>query len=188
MRIVALLIAAVCFSSGATADSLATRDRDVLKLALQGSCQYRHKHPQVGKEVLESTSALVRVDHQSQFLGAVSGAYTEAVMDLLERNERSQPLPSDITCSGEILASRSAIDTAFKGDAIPPRWDGFYRAFPGAKSRGVLSLPGYTRSGEHAIVYRASVCEGICGSGHLLEFRRQHGQWVFDQAITVWIS
>jgi len=109
-------------------------------------------------------------------------------MNLLERNERPQPLPSQITCSGEILASRSAIDSAFKGDAIPPRWDGFYRAFPGAKSRGIVSLPEYSRSGERAIVYWASVCEGICGSGHLLEFRRYNGQWVFDKTITVWIS
>jgi len=31
-------------------------------------------------------------------------------------------------------------------------------------------------------------CEGICGSGHLLEFRRRDGRWIFDKAVTVWIS
>lgn len=190
MRCTLLLMASVGFSSIVFADSLAARDHDVLKTALQASCQYQRKHPEAGKEVLESTSAPLGDDHQSHLLNAVGSddPYTAAMMNLLQRNARPQRLPSQITCSGQILASRKAIETAFKGDAIPPRWDGFYRAFPGAKSRGVVSLPGYTRSGERAIVYRASVCGGTCGSGHLLEFRRERGQWVFDKAITVWIS
>ena len=110
--------------------------------------------------------------------------------DLTRRGKVRAVLPSDLGCPGLRYAREATIDRTFESsDAIPPKWDGFYRQFPGADTILKLSLPGYTRDRSGAIVLGSVVsCDGFCGNGDFIKLVRRGGAWKVTEVETAWIS
>jgi hypothetical protein len=75
--------------------------------------------------------------------------------------------------------------------AGPMGWDVFYATYP--KSRGYLqvSAVGFDKAHEHAIVYMAHSCGGLCGQGGYRFLERTAGGWTearLNVADCGWVS
>jgi|SRR5579872_33371 len=73
--------------------------------------------------------------------------------------------------------SRDTIQSFFTNTAGPIGWEAFYAAYP--KSRGFLRLSavGFDQAHEHAFVYMADACGGLCGEGAFHFLLRTADAW-----------
>jgi hypothetical protein len=56
-------------------------------------------------------------------------------------------------------------------------WEAFYKMFPGALGTLSLSVVGYSRSGDRAVLIVNRGCHSQCGDEHIVTLRREAGQW-----------
>jgi hypothetical protein len=170
-------------SKAARAPDYAATDRAVLAASLQFTCDQLNEHNRGSFEVLESQSAQVR-----KLSADLQEEYAEALRNLLERNIARQSLPSGIACNAIKVVDPQTIDAAFNTEKKPPSWDNFYAQYPGAAGRGSISLPGYSRKRDHAVVYRAGACGPMCANGVLQLMRKVGKAWQLEESVTIWIS
>ena len=114
--------------------------------------------------------------------------------DLRLRNRSQVTLPLDGICPGASIVSHAEIERAFDVPAptepasLEWRWEGFYRAFPGAWGRVRLSVPGYSKSGSTAVVYLETGRGALSGWGGYLLLQRKSGGWVVTKRENLWAA
>jgi hypothetical protein len=94
-------------------------------------------------------------------------------------------------CPGLVLASEAAIQAALTGPRHGPTfkdWGNFASQFPGATAVRRVSLPGYSRDGQYAVVYSSGTCGRLCGSGFSVTLKRTKSGWTVVDAKMAWIS
>ena len=69
-----------------------------------------------------------------------------------------------------------------------PGWEGFYATYPNSRGYMVLSLPGYSRDGDTAVIYVASAAGLYAGSGFVHVLKREGDHWRVIESNTAWIS
>jgi hypothetical protein len=67
-------------------------------------------------------------------------------------------------------------------------WRAFAAMFPNAVGTVSLSPPGYSRSGDQAVVYVEHGCGSLCGEGRIVWLRRTDGRWRIVRTHGVWVS
>lgn len=110
--------------------------------------------------------------HEAARLSLDDG-YSQALGNLRSRNLASVAFPSRFHCPRLKLVEHSSVVPVLEhGD-----WQGFRRTFPGAVKLIRISLPGYNRTHDRAIVEVSTACGINCGSDDLIELRRVNGTW-----------
>ena len=167
-----------------------SEDDAVLSAVLRKACSNSGQ-----KVVLSSTPADPADDSVER-----TGLYLEARAAMLRRSPKyfgesehvqgdSIRLPNN--CPGLMLASDAEIDSALSGEIRGPTyqdWGSFKARFPGATAVLRVSLPGYSRDGNYAVVYSSASCGRLCGSGFSITLRRTRDGWVIVDSTTAWIS
>jgi hypothetical protein len=99
--------------------------------------------------------------------------YSQALGNLRTRDPASVTFPSGFDCPRLKLVERSAVASVLEhGD-----WQSFRRTFPGVVKLMEISLPGYNRAHDRAVVEVSMTCGINCGSDDLIELRRVNGKW-----------
>jgi hypothetical protein len=92
-------------------------------------------------------------------------------------------------CPAGRVVDGKEIDSVFaRQTAIPPKWEPFYAAFPGATGLLRISLPAFTPDRKHAVVYLDGTCNPLCGSGFYFGLMRRKEGWKVSRRETAWIS
>jgi hypothetical protein len=104
----------------------------------------------------------------------LSEEYATTLKNLRTRNSGSVPLPDGFTCPGYQIVARSNLGALYKPHGT---WAAFQRAYPGVGSIREASLPGYTRTGDLAIVEVALSCGLNCGSDDFILLQKANGKW-----------
>jgi hypothetical protein len=68
----------------------------------------------------------------------------------------------------------------------PERWIAFYDKFPDAEGGMYLSLPGYSKRRDAAIVQVAGACGWLCGSGFFWILRKESDHWQVEKSVQGW--
>jgi hypothetical protein len=171
---IAVTMLTLCLTSCATMKAMTNEDGEVVRTVISRLCE------EVNEEsyyVLSSSSAVVddffvpsRIDDDTR-------------RSLIARNSQAGELPTSQPCN-EVLRRvdqtllSSELQAAMQSS---PRhidqWSAFYAKFPKAKGIVRLSLPGYSTSGETAVVQVSIACGDVCKS---VSF------WVLERAGTRW--
>jgi hypothetical protein len=92
-------------------------------------------------------------------------------------------------CPADRVVDGKEIDSVFaRQTAIPPKWEPFYAAFPGASGLLRISLPAFTPDRKRAVVYLDATCNPLCGSGFYIGLTRGKEGWKLSRQQTEWIS
>jgi hypothetical protein len=111
-------------------------------------------------------------EHEASRL-SLDQAYSQAIKDLRARNPGSVPLPKEFACRKLQVVPLTAIGS--ERGAI--NWETVHRSFPGVQRVIKISLPGYSRDRDRAIVEVSMTCGLLCGSDELVELQRSNGKW-----------
>lgn len=158
-----------------------SEDREVLSAVIQNLCDKAGP----GYSVLSTSTVAV----DPSFVD--DGLDRESVRSLLRRNKTSGPLPPLDLCPKLKGASQSEIDVSMnvrQPDGSTIGWPGFYKAFPGATGAMYLTLPGYSKHGDLAVVQVAGACNDLCGGGSYWILRKIDGKWLLDKTVPGWVS
>jgi hypothetical protein len=167
----------------ASSTTAGSQDAAVLKAALADLCEGNYL-------ILDSSNVA-----PSQGTWEPPGFPTAAMRELWSRSRRPELLPLSEACPGTYVATQEEIKAAFDVPSSPGptsldwRWeDGFYKRFAGAWGLIRLSLPGYSRDGKTAVVYRERSRGALSASGELLLVRRSGKLWAVSQTIGLWVA
>jgi len=67
-------------------------------------------------------------------------------------------------------------------------WEDIPRKYPNVMAYAVLSPLGFNKAHDHALVYVAYSCGGLCRRGHLVLFEKKDGRWQVLRTVELWIS
>lgn len=167
-RISLALFAALLIAGGSQATATREKDSAVL-LAAVSPCEGEPEillattlSTDVGEETPEHKAARLSLDQW----------YSEALTNLHTRNSVSVPLPKEFACSKFKVVALSAIGSTHFID-----WKRVHRLFPGVTGVLQISLPGYNRDRDRAIVEITMACGLQCGSDYLVQLRKTDGKW-----------
>ena len=177
MKIQVLLIAFVWTVSCANAQSapVPITDSAVLSAVTHKLCDFAKTNSASGYDVLPNTNE-----------GATSDVWPEslnqqAATSLAKRNSTTQLLPSMYLCSYIRLVPAAWLHN-FRG------WAWFHAAFPGSSSVLRLSLPGYSRNGDIAVVLVSTTSGPLASGGYYWVLQSVHGKWVVVKQLSAWVS
>jgi hypothetical protein len=158
---------------GSCAVDFKTEDANVLRAAL---CP-----PFVGSRgVLVSSTLDTSHAHESAAAEAarmgLTEEYSTTLKNLRTRTSASVSLPEDFTCPEYQIVARSDL-APWYGSGGSGTWEDFKRAYHGAGIIREVSLPGYNRAGDRAIVEVALECGMNCGSDDFILLRKVNGKW-----------
>lgn len=115
-----------------------------------------------------------------------------AIQSLLARNAVRHDLPRVEMCLGFKVVARAIIKKLFESKANSakpvPLWQPFHQSFPKAAGILSLSLPGYSESGQLAVVQVSYACGLSCGSGEYWILKNIKGKWVVISRSPAWVS
>jgi hypothetical protein len=178
----ALVVALSLPTACATRLELHNMDRDVISAVVRQMC----KQKMSGYVVLSSATATVNPAFTPESLD------DSARRSLLERNKVSVALPDIDTCESLRLVDGEEIEhyLGVPGSDFRDRWVAFYEKFADASGVMSLSLPGYSKEGDIAVVQIASSCGETCGGGSFWVLRKVSGQWSveFGKVVEGWQS
>lgn len=181
-RAFSFFIAAPLFISAcASVNTSSSEDQVVLSAVIQKLCATAGS----GYSVLSTSTVAVDPSFVNDDLDR------DAVRSLLNRNKTSGTLPPLDLCPKLKGASQSEIDVSMSArqpDGSTIGWPGFYKAFSGATGAMYLTLPGYSKRGDLAVVQVAGVCNDLCGGGSYWILRKIGGVWVLDKTVPGWVS
>ena len=180
-RACAIFILTATCAFRAFADPPADDDRAVLQATLAALCAQSGPF-----DVLSNSAAQLPLG-----AGGEQQLNGEALGDMRQRNAASSHLPADLGCPAVHPADEEAIAAALRPPAAsgrPGGWDGFYASFAGARGLIRLSLPGYSKAGDVAVVYMSSACRGFCGAGFYYELHRVKGAWSITRRSNAWVT
>jgi hypothetical protein len=103
----------------------------------------------------------------------LSDDFSDALNDLRSRNSgSSKPLPEGFKCPSLKIVPRSDLASWYEHND----WKAFRRAFPGFKRIREVSLPGYNRARDLALVQIAVSCDDCTGVDQLFAFHKVDGK------------
>lgn len=183
MRNAAALAAFLMAVSCATNRGITVEDEQVLSAVVDQLCRYHSN----GYDLLSSLSAVVNPNFTPTNMDV------SARQSLLDRNRSAASLPEFNTCEGLRRTDAKEIDNYLENPswgAMRERWAAFYKRYVDAKGVMTLSLPGYSKSGDVAIVQVSGACNDLCGSGFFWVLRKVAGRWQVDphRVIQGWTS
>jgi hypothetical protein len=118
-----------------------------------------------------------------------------AVDDLKHRAQIKTELPASLATGDVHLLNDREIQQALKdarpstkASSIHKGWESFYSAFPGSAGLMKISLPGYTATGDIAVVYTSFRCGALCGTGQYFYLRKVGGSWQILVYFPAWVS
>jgi hypothetical protein len=155
-----------------------SEDAAVLSVITHTLCAIAQASGASGYDVLPNTNAGATPE---SFEGFPASLDAHAMQSLAERNSHTQSLPSLSLCSRIRLVPAAWLDR-FRG------WAWFHAAFPGSSSVLRLSLPGYSRSGDVAIVLVSTTSGPMASGGNYWVLQKVHGKWVVVKKVLAWIS
>jgi len=156
----------------------AAEDVAVLSAITTKMCKYAASHSGAHYQVLSTQTSVVDRAPSSQDLDP--GAVSSVVL----RNKATHDLPPLTLCPGYRSAPQATIEAAMAREG----WQGFYKAFPKSSGTSYLSLPGYTRDGNVAIVMVSGACDSLCASSFFWVIRKVAGKWTFYKSVPWTIS
>jgi hypothetical protein len=170
LRIAAAVSLVLLTAIGTTAADTESEDAVVLRAAL---CAPFVGEPGVLVSTTLDASRKQEAAPQEAARMGLSEEYADALKDLRTRNSESMPLPDGFACSGFKIVPRSDLASWYEhGD-----WGGFQRAFPGINNIRQVSLPGYNRTRDRAVVEVQLSCGRNCGSTDVFVLRKTSGKW-----------
>lgn len=136
------------------------------------------------------------------FMGDTRKLDPHAMAELIRRSGESTALPSGISYQRVHLVDGQRIDEAFARKAKHPMEfpvpagagipiganTGFEDTFPHAASLLRMSMPGYSVSGDLAIVYVVESCGGLCSRGEYIILHQVNDTWKVTERLTAWSS
>lgn len=171
-----------CVTANAAGDGLSERDIAVLTVVLQQrACQLADQKHQIVSDqpTLPTNIAVPQAWHSSAAL----------TQELARRSKQETKWTHIDICPAVQIVDGSRVEAAFASDKrIPPGWDSFENAFPGAARLLGVSLPAFTSDGNGAVVYLDTKCGVLCGAGFYIELKRTDAGWQITQVETAWIS
>jgi hypothetical protein len=109
--------------------------------------------------------------------------------ELTRRGNESSRWPVGKFCREIHVETDESIEATFQGDIrIPPGWEHFGETFGGARGLLRISRPAFSLDGKHAVISEGYYCEGLCGSGMLLELEFSAGAWRVTRITGTWQS
>ena len=151
--------------------TISPTDRQVLSAVIAPLC-----HPKDASFKVLSRKPYVPDD-------SFQGLDPDVFAQMRHSSKFTQQLPVDLGCDGVHMESERLIQVAFQRKPSHPiesykiPWGGFYETFPGTSGLMYVSMPGYSATGDSAMVYVHEGCGGFCGAGRLLTLRRIGGKW-----------
>lgn len=130
------------------------------------------------------TSADARVGNLRPFFSAVPD---DVQADFRTRNRsRSKVEVAKIQGPFQILSlsSESAQELFRRQDG----WRSFHERYPTAPGIIAVSVPGFNRGHDRALLYLQMSCGQICGGGSLFFLRKDSGQWKVNDTVSVFES
>jgi hypothetical protein len=182
LAVLAIVASSSCVTTDAADKAPMERDIAVLRAVLQKEACGRadQKYQVVSDRPAPATSVSVPKTWRS------SAALNE---ELARRSEEALSWTHIDVCSAVRIVEGSKIEAIFAADdRIPPGWDSFENAFPGASRLIEVSLPAFTSDGKRAVVYLDTKCGVLCGAGFYIELKRTAAGWQVTQRETAWIS
>jgi hypothetical protein len=182
-KTVMTLVAGALFSTSSCATSrrVEGNDRQVITTVIQKMCDKKDH----GYVVLSSNTGAVNRNF------VLDGLDATARESLIDRNQKPTNLPMLEACSGFKFVDGKVVDSYLESPekgGMPERWMAFYAQFPDAEGVMYLSLPGYSKHGDVAIVQVASACGWLCGSGFFWILRKESDRWQVEKTIQAWQS
>jgi hypothetical protein len=105
-------------------------------------------------------------------------------LELVAGNRTSTPIP-DPHVDQALHRPLAEVERALAGSDW---WHGFYRAFPGTAGLLQVSRAVLSEDGRHALIYVAHSCDGLCGTGAVLELIHDGNGWRIEDGIPLWVS
>ena len=118
--------------------------------------------------------------------GEVPELSLETTHDFVTRNKRQYPVGNLFTLPNKYAF---ASDTDLK-ELIPECccWEPFYDRFPTSGGFITLSMPGFNKAKDQAIVYYARTSGGLSGRGYMVILAKKGYRWNILKAIEIWIA
>jgi hypothetical protein len=177
-----LVVPLVAFACLACAPGPAQRDdAAVLRAALGAACEDMHSLPTILSDATANSaffSSPSKWPHGSRYW-----------WQLHFRSIDATAWPPGALCPNVRIVTQREIDKTLPADLrVPPDWQKFRAAFPGARGYSAYSRPIYSSDGMHALIFTDHHCEGFCGLGEVLELDRVDGRWRTVRRAMTWIS
>jgi hypothetical protein len=108
----------------------------------------------------------------------------------LARAEQRRKWPLLTPCGAAVrVVDGSFVEGIFDRETTRPRsWQGFYAAFPVSMGLFKISAPVLDADGNAALVHVERTCDVLCGTGWLVELRKEQGRWRVVRREGLWIS
>jgi hypothetical protein len=178
--VVYLFLFALLFSQESFAGHANPEDVAVLTAAIRQDCAAR------GGEYVVLSSETFPVAEADVMSGNLD---VDAKNDLLKRNVSASPLPMDMACRAVRIVQESTIEKLLKDrPTMLGLSKGFYEAFPGADTVIFLSLPGYAKNENDAIVHISYACGTSCGTSFIVHLQKSNGSWHVVKTSNSWMS
>jgi len=178
-----LLIGSTVAANASTASS---RDSAVLSAVIQRNCAMAARSSYGEVQVIPSKTDTIEVSSFSKSFNK------SAIQSLLARNAVRHDLPRVEMCLGFKVIASAKINKLFQSEANPakpvPMRQPFHQSFPKAAGILSLSLPGYSESGQLAVVQVSYACGSLCGSGEYWILHNVKGKWVVVSRSPAWVS
>lgn len=156
-------------------------DREITLIALREICD----NEKPGLFVLSVTTAVVDRNF-------VIDDFDETTrQSLIQRNRTSIQLPATSTCRKLRLLAAGEMDSYFKAadkGGLQERWSAFHQEHPDINGIMTLSLPGYSKRGDEAILQVTGTCGPLCGNGSFWIFSKVSGRWRLEKTVQGWSS
>jgi hypothetical protein len=175
IRVLLLALFWVASCAGAQSTSEQSEDSSVLSAVTHKICDLAKANSTSGYDVLPNTNEGATTDVWPGSLDQ------HAAHSLAERNSTTQSLPSMYLCSSIRLVPAAWLQN-FRG------WAWFHAAFPGSASVLRLSLPGYSRNGDRAVVLVSTTSGALASGGFYWVLQKVHDKWVVVKQLPAWVS
>jgi hypothetical protein len=133
-------------------------------------------------------SSVLSADPRPGNLRPFFGAVPEEVQNDFRTRNRSRAKVEVAKFQGPFqvlsLSSESARELFRRQDG----WRSFHEAYPTAPGIIAVSLPGFNREHDRALLYLQMSCGQLCGGGSLFFLRKNSSQWKVKDTVTVFQS
>jgi hypothetical protein len=177
IRVLPIAFILVAFGAGAQSSPAPREDSAVLSAVTHKLCDLAKANSASGYDVLPNTNEGATSD-----IWPGPGSLDQyAAHSLAKRNSTTHSLPSMYLCTSIRLVPAAWLHD-FRG------WAWFHAAFPGSASVLRLSLPGYSRNGNVAVVLVSTTSGPLASGGNYWILQKVHGKWVVVKQLLAWVS